>query len=229
MSAIFDHVRHVGRIRRNAVIGQCMSRRDACIGRLRCANPPYVSPWRVAAVGALLFSFHGLACAQPTLGRLFNTPAERLALDANRGKVAAAANAAPVAAPAQADFRPLGVPGNMPPPAAPDNMLPPGAPGNMPPPTADAMMPPAPGMAADAPPAPPPAPEQLQLNGVVRSSSGRSTVWINNVPQSGPQNKFSNRNNKALTVTLPSGKKVLLRPGQRYDLADGRVKDINEP
>ncbi|MBP1204442.1 hypothetical protein JOD97_002484 [Duganella sp. 1411] len=150
------------------------------------------------------------AGAQPTLGRLFNTPAERVALDANRGKVAAAANAAPVALPSQADFRPLGVPGNMPPPTVSDAMMPPG-------------------MAADAPPAPPPAPEQLEMNGVVRSSSGRSTVWLNNVPQSGPQNKFSNRNSKALTVTLPSGKKVLLRPGQRYDLADGRVKDINEP
>ncbi|HEX7983330.1 MAG TPA: hypothetical protein VF616_07420 [Duganella sp.] len=161
----------------------------------------------------MLLCFCGVASAQPSLGRLFNTPAERVALDANRGKVAAAANAAPVAAPAQADFRPLGAPGNMPPPT-PDAMMPPGA---------------APGMAADAPPAPPPAPEQLEMNGVVRSSSGRSTVWLNNVPQSGPQNKFSNRNNKALTVTLPSGKKVLLRPGQRYDLADGRVKDINEP
>ena len=189
-------------------------------GRLRCANPPYVSPWCAAVAGLFLLTLCHAASAQPSLGRLFNTPAERLALDANRGKVAAAANAAPVAAPAQADFRPLGVPGNMPPPGAPDNMLPPGAPGNMPP---------APGMAADTPPAPPPAPEQLQMNGVVRSSSGRSTVWLNNVPQSGPQNKFSNRNNKALAVTLPSGKKVLLRPGQRYDLADGRVKDINEP
>ena len=162
-----------------------------------------------AAVGALLLCVCEAACAQPSLGRLFNTPAERVALDANRGKVAAAANAAPVAAPSQPDFRPAGVPGNMPPP---------GAPADMPPP-----------IAADAPPAPPPAPEQLEMNGVVRSSSGRSTVWLNNVPQSGPQNKFSNRNNKALTVTLPSGKKVLLRPGQRYDLADGRVKDINEP
>nr|WP_315221748.1 hypothetical protein [uncultured Duganella sp.] len=161
------------------------------------------------------------AYADPGIGRLFNTPAERAALDANRGKAVAATVGGP--------------PGVLP-----DYFLPPGVPGNMPPPGAQGaqpgiaqpgMMPPAgtQGMDPDAPPPAPPAPEQLEMNGVVRSSSGRSTVWLNNVPQSGPQNKFSNRNKKALTVTLPSGKKVLLRPGQRYDLADGRVKDINEP
>lgn len=69
------------------------------------------------------------------------------------------------------------------------------------------------------------------MNGVLRSSSGRSTVWLNNVPQSGAQNKLSTRGKKsqALTVTLPSGKKVILQAGQRYDVNDGRVKDINEP
>ncbi|WP_143067989.1 hypothetical protein [Duganella sp. CF517] len=151
------------------------------------------------------------------MGRLFNTPAERLALDANRGKVVSTTvSGPPVAQPGfPSDYAlPPGVPGSMPPAGAPGmqpGMTPPGA---------------APGID---PEAPPPAPQQLEMNGVVRSSSGRSTVWLNNVPQSGPRNKFSNRNQKALTVTLPSGKKILLRPGQRYDLADGRVKDINEP
>lgn len=67
------------------------------------------------------------------------------------------------------------------------------------------------------------------MNGVLRTSNGRSTVWLNNVPQGGGANKFSNRNRQALTVTLPSGKRVILQPGQRYDLAEGRVKDISEP
>ena len=39
-----EHVWHVGRIRRNAVIGHLRAAGGACIGRLRCANPPYVSP-----------------------------------------------------------------------------------------------------------------------------------------------------------------------------------------
>ena len=207
-----DLVGPVGRIRRNAVIGH---EPPTALGRLRCANPPYVSPWYANFVAVALLAICNPVHADPSLGRLFNTPAERSALDANRGKAAAAAARA---APASA-FTPSPVEG-----------LPPGVPGNMSPPPAQAMMPPGAdtGMPAETP-APPPAPEQLELNGLVRSSSGRSTVWLNNVPQSGPQNKFSNRNKKALTVTLPSGKKVLLRPGQRYDLADGRVKDINEP
>ena len=81
------------------------------------------------------------------------------------------------------------------------------------------------------PPPPPPPPESLVMNGVLRTSNGRSTVWLNDVPQSGRQMKVVQRAHSApqLTVQLPSGKKVLLKPGQRYDLAEGRVKDINEP
>ena len=159
-----------------------------------------------------LLTVAGSADANPGLGRLFNTPQERSALDANRGRVVDAASA-PAARP---DF---------PPPRAPDDSPPSGTDGVQPGLTSPGA---AAGIDGGAPP-PPPAPEQLEMNGVVRSSSGRSTVWLNNTPQSGPQNKFSNRHNKALTVTLPSGKRILLRPGQRYDLGDGRVKDINEP
>ena len=80
-------------------------------------------------------------------------------------------------------------------------------------------------------PPPPPPPETLVMNGVLRTSNGRSTVWLNDIPQSGRQMKVVQRAHSApqLTVQLPSGKKVLLKPGQRYDLAEGRVKDINEP
>ena len=80
-------------------------------------------------------------------------------------------------------------------------------------------------------PPPPSPPETLVMNGVLRTSNGRSTVWLNDVPQSGRQMKVVQRAHSApqLTVQLPSGKKVLLKPGQRYDLAEGRVKDINEP
>lgn len=91
-------------------------------------------------------------------------------------------------------------------------------------PMADPNAPPANEQAA----APPP-PPSLVMNGVLRSSSGRSTVWLNDVPQSGAQNHFANRRSSALTVTLPSGKRIVLKPGQRYDLGDGRIKDVNEP
>ena len=93
-------------------------------------------------------------------------------------------------------------------------------------PAPDPNAPPAADQPAAAPPPPPPA---LVMNGVLRSSSGRSTVWLNDVPQSGAQNHFTNRGGAALTVTLPSGKRIVLRPGQRYDLGEGRVKDVNEP
>lgn len=88
------------------------------------------------------------------------------------------------------------------------------------------------GSPGDPPPPPPPPPlESLVMNGVLRTSNGRSTVWLNDIPQSGRQMKVVQRAHSApqLTVQLPSGKKVLLKPGQRYDLAEGRVKDINEP
>jgi hypothetical protein len=203
--------------------------------------------WRGALGAGLLLTLCGGAHAEPGMGRLFSTPAERSALDANRGKASAAvANQAPAFGP-PTDMPQPGMPGGMPQSSMPGGMPLPGMPGGMPqssipggmpqpamqggmPPTAaQMMMPPGTGTDPGGATAAPPPPEQLQLNGVLRTSSGRSTVWLNNVPHSGAQNKFSNPNKKALAVTLPSGKKVLLRPGQRYDLADGRVKDINEP
>jgi hypothetical protein len=63
----------------------------------------------------------------------------------------------------------------------------------------------------------------LTMTGVLRSSDNRSVVFLNGVPQTGlkagPQ----------VLVTMPSGKKILLKPGQRYDLNESRIKDVNEP
>ncbi|USX24615.1 hypothetical protein NHH73_18575 [Oxalobacteraceae bacterium OTU3CINTB1] len=174
----------------------------------------YGARWHALAAALILSTAcHG---AYATPGRLFNTPAERSVLEASRGKVVKDGVGAQAQAPTRPDAPPPREP-NTAPPSGPDGVQP----GLAKPGTAA-------GIDGAAPPAPP-APAQLEMNGVVRSSSGRSTVWLNNTPQSGPQNQFSNRHNKALTVTLPSGRKILLRPGQRYDLADGRVKDVNEP
>lgn len=152
-------------------------------------------------LAALLAAWLALpAAAAPTLGRLFATPAERAEMESHRGSSAALMPQAG-GAPAQAE---AAFSGN-------------GAP----------LIDPA--QAGAAPAAPPPPPPSLVMNGVLRSSSGGSTVWLNDVPQNGAQNHFANRRNSALTVTLPSGKRIVLKPGQRYDLGEGRVKDVNEP
>jgi hypothetical protein len=185
-----------------------------------------------AALAALwLLAASAPSQAQVTLGRLFSTPAERQVLDSNRGKTQALAPNSQAQQPA--DAAPGQGPG--PGPGERDGL---NAKGSSQDTAAPAAGPagssggPSSG-AAGAPAAPPtpPAPETLVMNGVLRTSSGRSTVWLNDVPQSGAQNKLSKRGptSPALTVTLPSGKKVLLKAGQRYDLNEGRVKDINEP
>lgn len=127
-----------------------------------------------------------------TLGRLFATPAERDAMEAQRGAgtAAGAVQAAGVQAPPPPAFQPM--------PAS-----------------------------AAAPPAG--APETLSMSGSLRSSNGRSTVWLNNVVQNDSQNSFSNTGTSAVTITLSGGKQVILKPGQRYDLNSARVKDVNEP
>ena len=221
------------------------------------------------------------AHAQPQLGRLFNTPQERQAIDASRNRPAGAGagigfqQSAPGSAGALAPAMSLAEaqrPGAMQPsstpamspgmqvampqgtrpgfapdvvPALPPN-LPPGmqaevmamartsrelAPTSQPQqqqPILTQMPMPMPGSAPAAAATTETVPEQLTMNGVLRSSNGRSTVWLNNVPQRGAANKFSNRDSKAVAVTLPSGRRIVLQPGQRYDLADGRVKDVGQ-
>ncbi|HEX5344766.1 MAG TPA: hypothetical protein VFX55_19895 [Duganella sp.] len=68
--------------------------------------------------------------------------------------------------------------------------------------------------------APPPT---LTMTGVLRSSDNRSVVFLNGEPQPGL------KAGAQVLVTMPSGRKVLLKPGQRYDLNESRVKDVNEP
>lgn len=146
------------------------------------------------------------AQAQVTLGRLFSTPAERASMEASRS-VAAGPPVNPQDQ-QQQQQQPPGMPGM---PAA--NAGPPGAPGG-----------------ASAVPEPPP--PVLMMSGILRRSDNRTTVWLNDEPQYGAQKSTSQRPGAAtpnVTVTLPSGKKIILKAGQRYDLTEGRIKDINEP
>ena len=69
------------------------------------------------------------------------------------------------------------------------------------------------------------------MSGVLRRSDNSTTVWLNDQPQYGVQKSLTRRDGSPtpnVTVTLPSGKKVILKTGQRYDLNEGRIKDVNE-
>ena len=72
--------------------------------------------------------------------------------------------------------------------------------------------------------------EQITLDGIVRRSSGKSTTWINGLPQheegkthgvtaSGQAAKSS------VLLMLPTGKQLRLKPGQTFDASKGRVRE----
>ncbi|HEX8610512.1 MAG TPA: hypothetical protein VF800_04425 [Telluria sp.] len=89
------------------------------------------------------------------------------------------------------------------------------------------------GLVAPPPPPPvleaPPAPQPLTVNGFVRRSSGKSTVWVNNEAQDGARNRFSGQAQAPrVTLTLPSGQKITVKPGQSVDANTGTVID-NKP
>lgn len=99
----------------------------------------------------------------------------------------------------------------------------------------------APGQAAPAAAAPSEAPpvegEQiLVVNGVVRrSGSGRETTWIDSVPHAGAARLQGGaalvRGGGAdkVALTLRSGQRVNVKPGQTVDAATGRVKEAYQP
>lgn len=82
--------------------------------------------------------------------------------------------------------------------------------------------------AVDAEPVQPsPPPEPTVLNGIVKRSGGKNTVWLNQTPQDDTPNLRAAKS--ALSLRLPSGRQVILQPGQRYDPLDDKVKDAHEP
>jgi hypothetical protein len=181
------------------------------------------------------------ARAEIPLKRLFTTPAERARIDAARGASAAAqpGQAAstvqdPALPPGPATALPSGAVPDLPPNMTPEmmstlqnngplapGMTPPVPPGMAPPGMAAPAMPPSTDAATPAPAANPP----LVLGGVLKSSHGATTVWLNETAQT-----TSRANARgAVSVTLPSGKRIMLKPGQRYDFNEGRVKDVGQP
>lgn len=82
----------------------------------------------------------------------------------------------------------------------------------------------APGVPGAAPaPGAPPASSAVQLSGVLRGSSGRTTVWLNQVPQTGGAKAGPG---PAVSLRLSSGRQLIIKPGQSFDPANGSVQEI---
>ena len=79
-----------------------------------------------------------------------------------------------------------------------------------------------------------PVSEQFSLDGFVRRSSGKGTTWINQIPQNEgavSQNiRVRQQLSKppAVSILLPSGKRMALKVGQTFDAATGRVHEVYE-
>lgn len=77
--------------------------------------------------------------------------------------------------------------------------------------------------------------EQFTLDGFVRRSSGKGTTWINQIPQNEgavSQNiRVRQQLSKppAVSVLLPSGKRLALKVGQTFDATTGEIIEVLEP
>ncbi len=91
------------------------------------------------------------------------------------------------------------------------------------------------GAAASADPAPPvralvEGEQLIEVNGIVRrSGAGRATTWIDSAPR-GADGKLAggvrlgpDSHKGRVTLTLASGKTVLVKPGQRVDALSGKI------
>jgi hypothetical protein len=75
-----------------------------------------------------------------------------------------------------------------------------------------------------------PAPQNLSVNGIVRRSDGKSTVWLNNravtEPRAGDVNVATGKNDNRVKLTDPaSGRSVELKVGQTVEIVSGTVQE----
>lgn len=86
------------------------------------------------------------------------------------------------------------------------------------------------GGTVEAPPPPAPAiefrPEPLQLSGVVQRSNGQNTIWVNQAPL--PDSEGQVLKDRSVSLRLPSGQRIILKPGQSYDETTGTVANAGE-
>jgi hypothetical protein len=74
--------------------------------------------------------------------------------------------------------------------------------------------------------------DQITLNGLVRRSSGKTTAWINRLPQNEnetPQGvallRQGQTSKPSAVLLLPSGKQVQLKAGQTFDATGGKIRE----
>lgn len=174
---------------------------------------------RLAALAVLLAVGAAAQAQTAALGRLFMSVEERQQLDQKRaGAEAAAAAFSPAAAVAppsmpMADQQ-----------AAAEAAAARAGPGDGP--VAGAGAPassPSPSPASASAAAPTSGPESVQLSGVMRRSNGPATVWLNNIAQ--PETEPGRPGDSAVRLRLSSGRTLLMKPGQRFNPADGSVQE----
>jgi hypothetical protein len=74
--------------------------------------------------------------------------------------------------------------------------------------------------------------DQITLDGFVRKNNGKTTVWVNQIPQTGHDNAQgitivqSGHGPSAISMQLPSGKSIRLKAGQTFDKTNGKVIDV---
>ncbi|HEY8100792.1 MAG TPA: hypothetical protein VIF82_08545 [Burkholderiaceae bacterium] len=74
--------------------------------------------------------------------------------------------------------------------------------------------------------------DQIMLDGFVKKNNGKTTVWVNQVPQHGHENPQgitivqSDRNPSTVSIQLPSGKSVYLKAGQTFNASSGKIIDV---
>ncbi|OGQ98444.1 MAG: hypothetical protein A2505_06465 [Deltaproteobacteria bacterium RIFOXYD12_FULL_55_16] len=72
--------------------------------------------------------------------------------------------------------------------------------------------------------------EKFSLNGLVRRSGGKTTAWVNQMPQRENEKQEvtvlkSPARSPFIPLKLPSGKQVRLKPGQTFDTLSGKVRE----
>jgi len=72
--------------------------------------------------------------------------------------------------------------------------------------------------------------EQITLNGLVRRSSGKTTAWINRLPQNENENPqgvavLKSAAKPSALLRLPSGKQVQLKAGQTFNATGGKIRE----
>lgn len=74
--------------------------------------------------------------------------------------------------------------------------------------------------------------DQFTLDGYVRQSGGKITAWINQTPQHGQENPQgitllkTGSQQSAVSMQLPSGKRLHLKAGQTFEVTRGKVTEV---